>query len=371
MRIKTSWLLLALPTIVAGLILIFLLNYHVPTRVKITLKTNRVAFKVGGESKSTILDLVGLQSVIIEKFESIKLKPESLSPFVHGKDSRAARRASDSLPSGLTISQQPMVIMGKGGRSQSNVSLTGAAAGQRALLSMDSVVAKPSSEITLENTDDPGDLIVRIDNQQSSGKITVTEPIKLAIDQCNIVGVKGNLNTDEPLTLKAKLQRDSSIEFNGQQDSLLLTITVPTEKATGLFPQGRIPVSAIKFERLDGQRGNVMSSLVKGTSCEITYPDYQDKIDKVTVSNPDFLSLDTLENFSIEEITYNPEPNGVSMTLHGVAGKITSGSSDYNKDHRLTLYQVLWNNYKVVALFVVLCWVTGTTAGFYKFFKEK
>lgn len=370
MRIKTSWILLALPTFVAGLILIVLLNWHIPTRIGIVLKTDRVVFKVGGEDKSTILDSMGLRSVIVEKFESIKLKPESLTPFARSSDSRNPVSRSGVSSRALTITQHPVVITSKEGRSQSNVALTGIEDGQRTLLSMDSVIARPSSEVTLENTDDL-DLIVRVDGQQTSGKITVVEPIKLAIDHCEIAGITSNLNLDEPLALKAKLLRDSSIEFNGQQDSLILTVTVPTEKATSLFPQGRIPVTAIKFERFDGQSGKLLSSLLKDSSCEITYPDYQDKLDKVSVKNPDFLSVDYLQSFYIEEITYSPEQKGISMRLQGIADKVKSGSPDYSRDHRLTVYHALWNNYKVVALFAALCWVAGTTAGFYKFSKEK
>jgi hypothetical protein len=371
MRIKTSWILLALPTIVAGVILIVLLNWHLPTRIKVTLKTERTVFKIGGEDKSTILDSVGLRSIIIEKFDNVKLKPESLELFTPTKDSNSILHPRGGSSGSLIIKQQPVVITGKNGRSQSNVSLSGAEGGQRGLLAMDSVSAKPSSEVTLENTDDPNDLIVHVNGQQSSGRITVAEPIKLAIDQCEVAGVVGDLNLDEPLTLRAKLLRDSSIEFNSQRDSLILTITVPNEKATNLFPQGRIPVTAIKFERLDGQTGRITSSLLRGSNCEIIYPDYQDKIDKVTINSPDFLSVDYLQNFNIEEITYNPEEKGVSMVLQGVADKVTSGSAEYYKDHRLTIYNALWHNYKVVALFAVLCWVAGTTAGFYKFFKEK
>jgi hypothetical protein len=367
-KIKTSWILLALPTIVAGPVLIVLLNWHLPTHIKVALKTDRVVFKVGGEDKSIILDSVGLKSIIIEKFESVKLKPESLIPVTRGRDSGVLSHP----PSGaLAVRQQPIIITGKEGRSQSNVTLTSMESGQRGLLSMDLVNANPSSEVTLENTDDLDDLIVRVDGQQSSGKITVAVPIKLDINQCNIAGISENSGLNGPLTLRAKLLRDSSIEFNSQQNSMILTVTVPTEQATSLFPQGRIPVTAIKFERLDGQNGKVVSSLLKDSNCEITYPDYQDKIEKVTVSSPDFLSLDYLRNFDIEEITYNPEQKGISMALQGIADKVTSGSSDYNKDHRLTIYNVLWHNYKVVALFAALCWVAGTTVGFYKVFKGK
>lgn len=80
--------------------------------------------------------------------------------------------------------------------------------------------------------------------------------------------------------------------------------------------------------------------------------------------------MDHLQDFSIEEMTYNPDKKGISVRLLGIANKITTGSPAYSKDRRLTVYDALWNNYKVIAVFAVLCWVAGTTAAFYKFFKE-
>lgn len=366
MATRKRWLLLALPTIVTGGILIVLLNWHIPTRIKIALKTNRVVFKVGGENKSMVLESVGLRSIIIERFESVKLRPENLTRVSRGKDSRVAGpQSSPSVP--VRIKERPITITANAGTSQSNVTFK--ITEGRGLLSMDSVSAKTASEVTIENTGDPDDLIIRVDGQQTSGNITTAGPVTLALNQCQVAGLTDNVDRDEPLTMEAKLLKDSSIEFSGQQDSVILTVTVPKEKATNLFPQGSIPVTAIKFERLEGETGQVISSLAKNTTCEITYPEYEGKIEKVTTSSPDFLSLNKLESFQIEEITSDWEQKAISITLQGIADKVTTGSSDYVRDRRLTVYDALWNNYKAIALFAGLCWVAGTTAALYKLLK--
>lgn len=367
MKTKTSWFVLALPTLVAALTIGVFLNWHLPTRVKIVLTTDRVVFKIAGDDKYGVLDSVGFTSITLENFESVKLTPESLKTFDSGRESGSANLSSRNGSTAIAIAARPVVISGKQERTNANVTL--ATIDQGALLAIDSINVRRAAEVTLVSTPDPGDVTLRVDGQHSSGKITVVGPITIAFAHCDVAGITSNLNLDEPVTLQTKLVRDSSIEFTGQPKSLILTVSVPTEKTSRLFPQERIPVSDINFERLE-DNGKVVSTLVKDT-CEISYPDYQDKFVKEVVSSPDFLVLDHLQNFSIEEMTYDAKKPGISMTMQGVVDKVTSGSPDYPKDLRLTIYDALWNNHKVVALFAVLCWVAGTTAAFQKLFKEK
>lgn len=354
---------------VAAIILIAILNWHIPTRVRISLTTDKVFLNTGGKDNATILDSVGLKSIVIEKFATIKLKPEIISLSKHETPRGAAQNVAKAT-SNLTIAHLPIVITPRNGRSQSNVTLSADASDPRALLVIDAINAKPSTEVTLETTEDPGDLILRVDGQRSSGSIAVAVPFKLAVDQSEIAGIRGPLDLSKPLTLKGRLFRDSLLQFDSQEASLILTVTVPAGNSTALLPQGHMLITAIKFEQLDGQSGKILSALTKDSTCEISYPDYEDKMGKATITKPDFLWLEGLQTFSIEEITYNPDKKGISLKLLGVANKITSGSPEYSKDHRLTIYNAIWNNYKVIAIFAVLCWVAGATVALNKFFKE-
>jgi hypothetical protein len=358
---KTSRLiLLAMPTLIAGIVIMVILNWHVSTRVRIALTTDRMSFKVGGQDKATILDSVGLKSVVIEKFETVKLRPESLS--LVGSD-KVTNRASS-----VAITQSPVVITAREGRAQSNVTLAADSDGARAPLVIDALNAKPSTEVFVESSEDPNDLILRVEGQQSAGSIAISEPFRIAVDQSEIAGVRGSMDLTQPLTLKARLIRNSMADFTSE-DGLILTVTVPTENSTALLPQGHVLITTIKFEQLDEESGKSLSSLTRDIPCEVSYPDYDGKVAKVTLMRPDFLWLNDLENFTIEELTYTPGKKGISVKLLGVASKITSGSPEYSVDHRLTVYDTLWNNHKVVALFVVLCWVAGATASLYKLSK--
>lgn len=365
MKKKRKLILLALPTALAAIVLLLILNWHIPTRVRVNLTTDRITFSVGGVDKATILDSVALKTVVLEKFERIKLTPENLE-VLRPESERQHHVATIR----KLVVEAPVVLTPRDARSQSNVTLSVEASDPRALLIIDAINAKAAADVTLETTDDANNLILRVEGQQSSANIGVSVPFKIAIDQSEIKGVKSAQPLTQPLTLRGNALRDSVVEVTGQPTSLVLSVMLPFEDSSALLPQGHVPVTSLKFDRLADEDGKVLSSLTKNTACEISYPDYADKINNVTVTKPDFLWLDELESFTIEELTYSPDKKAMSVKLLGFANKVSSGSPQFVTDHRLTAYNALWNNHKVIAIFAVLCWVSGTTAAFYKFFKE-
>ncbi|HXQ69318.1 MAG TPA: hypothetical protein VN844_02475 [Pyrinomonadaceae bacterium] len=362
---RNKLILLALPTLVVILVLVVILNWHVSTRVRISLTTDKLVLRLAGQEKARILDSVGLKSLVIEKFESIKLNPESLS--VGNLEPGSTKRAGTE----LTIAQRPIVITPRDGRTQSNVTFEADPTLPKSAIMIDSINAQPQSEVSLETTEELTDLILRIDGQRSSGHIGINDRFNLDVDHTSIAGVATRQKESRPATsLSGKLVRASPLEFVSQQDSLVLVLTFPAETSSVLVPQGHLPISLIKFETLDGQSGNTLSSLTKDTEAEISFPDYGQKFTKVVVKKPDFIFLDNLENFSVEELTFNPGKKGILVRLNGVANRISSGSKGYIKDHRLSVYDMIWNDHKVIAIFAVFCWMLGTTGACYKLFKE-
>ena len=76
------------------------------------------------------------------------------------------------------------------------------------------------------------------------------------------------------------------------------------------------------------------------------------------------------EKFRIEEIALNRQNGGIQFRLDGLAGHIRSGPPEFLKDHRLTRFDALWQNPRLVILFSILVWVFPTTLGGYKLYKE-
>jgi len=323
---KINLLLLVLPTALIAMAVLVLLNWHLPTHVKAELTVRRVVFTVGGADKSAVINLLGLKSLFIEKFNLIKFMPESLTLASASTQKPAARTAAAPR---LTSSPQPVIIRPKDERFQSSVSFSGGTNGQPYALAMGDVLAAPSSEVTLETTEDAYDLIMRIDGQHSSGNITAAGPIKVGIDNCEVSGVATYPTGAQSFNLETKLSRDSSVEFDGQPDSLVLTMTVPPDRAASLFPRGSIPIKAIRFEQQSEQGGAVVSSLLK--EGELSNPGFE-KIGKKKIASTDFVSIGGLDKFSIEEVRLDPESKGIALTLQGVADKITTGSPDFKTD---------------------------------------
>lgn len=360
---KTALLLLVLPSVLIGTVVLALLTWRLPTHVRAELTVRRVVFAVGGVDKSAVINSLGLKSLFIEKFNFIKFNPETLTLPSPSSQNPAGRAAAAPRP---TLSPQPVVVRSKDERFQSSVVFSAGAGGQPYPLWMGDVLAAPSSEVTLEITEDAYDLIMRIDGQHSSGNITAAGQIKVGIDNCEVSGVTNYPADKQSVSLEAKLARDSSVEFDGQPDSLVLTMTVPPERASSLFPRGSIPVKAIRFEQQSGQGGAVVSSLLN--EGELSYPGYE-KIGKRSFAATDFVSLGGLDRFSIEEIRLDPEAKGVVLTFQGVAAKVTTGTPDFKVDQRLTAYDAVANNHQVLVLFSIICWVLGTSVGAYKLFK--
>jgi hypothetical protein len=355
---RTTLLLLVMPTALIATAALVLLNWRLPTHIRAELTVRRLVFTVGGADRLALVNSLGLKSLFIEKFNLVKFKPEILtvSPAM-------PERPSAPL---LASSPQPVVIRPKDERFQSSVRFSGGEDRQTYPLAIGDVMAAPSSEVTLETTEDANDLIMRIDGQHSSGNFTTAGLIKVDIDNCEVSGVANQPAEEQSFNLVAKLVRDSSVEFDGQLDSLVLTITVPPERVSSLFPRGSIPVKAIRFEQQSEQGGDVVSSILK--EGELWYPGFEN-VEKRKIVPTDFVSLDGLDKFSIEEVRLDPESKGVVLMLQGVADKITTGTPDFKVDQRLTAYDIVSNSHQMLALFGVCCWAFATSLGAYKLFK--
>jgi len=126
-------------------------------------------------------------------------------------------------------------------------------------------------------------------------------------------------------------------------------------------------VISLDFTRQD-ESGNPVTALVEDGV--ITYPDYPGS-ERLVVKASDFIRLDRLEKFRIEEIALDPEQKGIRLRLHGIAGHIRTGSAGFAEDHRLTGLDTLWKNPGLMVLLCIMVWLLPTVAGGYKLYKEE
>jgi hypothetical protein len=171
----------------------------------------------------------------------------------------------------------------------------------------------------------------------------------------------------DSLTYRAQLpQHSPTIEITGQPRSLILTVVIPPEETPKLFSKGGIPVTALDFTRQNA-RGDRETTLVKDG--EITYPDYP-KITKVSFKASELVGLDRLQRFHITEVALDPAYQGIRFRLDGIAAHVRTGSPAFSNDHRLSRFDILWQNHRWIVLFSIVLWMFPTTAGGYGLYKE-
>ncbi len=359
-------LFLTLPTLVVVAAVLALMNWRIPTHVQIELTVDRVVFTLGGTGAAStpILKSVRFQSITVEKFARIELEPEKLdvadpSEYILADNRYLAWKS-------LTITP-PVVITAKDETLQPAVTLESA---RDTAGSLDKVWAMPGAVVTLEvRGSRTEDLTVKLDQEESSIGLSFSGPFQLITDYCRISGISKLPYSADSLTYRAELpNRNSRVKITGQPGSLILILKILPEKVIDLFYKDGIPVTALDFTHLD-ETGKVSTTLVKDKAGEIIYPDYL-KVEKVFFKAPDYISLDQLDKFQIEEIALDTEHKGIKLRLNGITGRLRTGSREFPKDQRLTLFDTFWQDSRLVILFSIIVWVLPTTVGGYRLYKE-
>ena len=101
----------------------------------------------------------------------------------------------------------------------------------------------------------------------------------------------------------------------------------------------------------------------------IPYLDYPGMA-RVSFKRPDFIVLSRFRQFRIEAIALNLASWGMRLHLRGVAGQIWTGPHAFQNDRRLTRFDTLWRNTRLMVLASVVVWVFPTTVGAYRLYKE-
>lgn len=364
-------LLLTIPTIVVVVVVVILMNWRVATRINVDLTVNRAVFTVGGDEATAILNgSLRFQSLTIEQFADITFSPEQLQVA----DPAQYLPSEDKYPAeawtALSVSP-PLVIRGPDQTLQPAITLENSSSEGTHAGGLDVVRVKPDAQVILElRGDRVEDLTIQAQGQESFATVSMPEWFQLITDYSQVSGLSGfPYQNEASLTYRATLPEKSPlIEITSQPDSLALLLSVAPENEEDFFYQGGISVTALEFVR-QGLQGDIESTLIQGVEGSVSYPEYPG-IEPVTFSSPDFLGLDELDRFRIEEIALDSEQQGIRFRLSGAAGHIRTGSREFPSDHRLTRFDVLWQSSKLAILFAIVVWVFSTTLGGYKLYKE-
>lgn len=358
-RIHT-FLLLTLPTLVVIVSALVLMNWRILTRVQVDLTVSRAIFTLGGSEWTQVLNSVGFESITLEKFGRIEFSPEKLEV--------AAPGLSDQTMTSWTSLKvtPPVIITGEDERLQPAVTFETAELGQTIAGTLDQIWATPGARVTVAvKGAKKAVLTIAVERHESSAAISTHGPFKMIIDYCQVGGIAALPHQADSLTFRTQLPNHSrQVRITSYGRSMVFILTIDQRKATELFPKDGIPVTALDFSR-QNIKGAPSTALIKDG--ELIYPDYP-KIEKVSFRASDFVCLDRLD-ILIKEMLLDPKHKGIRFVLDGVA-HVRTGSSEFPRDHRLTIFDTLWQNSRLMTIFSIIAWVFATTVGGYRLYKE-
>ena len=362
--------LLLLPTVICLGIGILLMNWRIPTHIRLSCTVDRVTFTVdspdqsGGNETVTgsyILDSMSITSITIQRFSNLIFYPDHLQV--------ADATQYDAFQGGYPASAwrilnftPPLEMKGYDEVLQPAVTIEAASPDGNGVGTLERVFARSGSEITVEAQ--TRDVRIRIYGQQPSAILAPHRLFQLIADQVQVLNVLQAPFDSPSLTYKASLpDRNPHIEIAGHPGSLALFLTTAAASTSDPF-SSKIPVSTIDFthQAVDGNR---VTSLVDNGA--MTYPDYPG-IGEIPIRKGDFIGLDRLQRFQIEEMTLIPD-KGIELQLNGIAEEIRLGSADFHRDRRLSRFDALWQMlpFQVIGL---LAWFFSTALMVSKFFSR-
>ncbi|NIT60270.1 MAG: hypothetical protein GWN00_29900 [Aliifodinibius sp.] len=241
-----------------------------------------------------------------------------------------------------------------------------------ALGTLDPIRANHGSVVTLEITGKPYPAItIELQGKDASAilsaVLSITQPFQLITDYTKVNGIAELLYQEEnSLTYRIQLREDSPFVLFTGTGSLRFKMQIPLQETANFFSTVAIPISALDFTRQDGAGNRVSAVFENG---EISYPDYPN-IEKVSFEAPDFIGLDRLEQFYIKNISLDPLLKGMRFQLGGVAGHVVTKSGPFLKDCRLSKFDTLWQNPRLIILLSIIVWVFPTSIGAYRLYKN-
>ncbi len=153
-------------------------------------------------------------------------------------------------------------------------------------------------------------------------------------------------------------------------EAKVLAVSIrPVAGATEALEGGTsIPITAINLFK-QSRIGDRVSTLTEKQEAVITYPDYAD-LPAVKIVSPDLLAMDDLDRVVITQIEWSTTAPGIRLVLDGRVGHVASMSGKFQRDHRVSQYDRLTHNTKLMAVLAILGWVVPTLIGARKFVKE-
>jgi hypothetical protein len=368
-QVRPFWLL-SLPTIIVAMIVTGLMLWSIPAIVQVELTTKRIEFVVDSAQVQgkAILGPLDARSVAIDKFTTISFEPET---FEVADPSQYDMKIDDFPPPAwkpLRLASANITLAAKDSTRHPRVTVEGPNRNGLPTIRLDPIVVAPAAHVTLEaRGEKTSGLTIKIAGQEGF-KLPVHEPVKLTAQHTEVRGIADvPFQDNEELTYRIRLpDRASWIEIAASPDGLVVSPTFPPSQPATTILSG-VPVTTMEFTE-QGPSGDQVSALTgKGT---ITFPDYP-HLDKVSISEHEAIGLERLDRFTIEQVTFAPGGDAMSLVGNGMAKQIRTKTGQLLPiKHHLTAFDALWHSPQLAVFFAIVVWVFPTTLGAYRLWKE-
>lgn len=372
-----GYLWLIVPTLLVLMLVPVLMAWPVPTHVQVELTADRLEFDLdrmeGGWTN--LLGPLEFETVTFMRFAQVTVNPKS----VEVADPKQYDFEKDAYPTSawrsVTLAQESLDLVAGDAVRHPTVTIRGEpTAHQRTSHSggrLDSIAVSARSRITLERAVGSGtSLTAEIRAERPKATLTPVPVFQVVTRHTAVRGATvPSIADPEGMTLRmsAKPSRPTVI-VEGDAGALAMTVRPLGGDADVLQGSDAVAITAIDLSK-QGSTGGRVSALTEKQEATIRYPAFPD-LPVVHLAAPDYLALEQLDRFAIKQLEWSSKAPGIRLVLDGIAGHVASKSGAFTRDHRLTQFDRLRQNPRLLAILAVLGWVVPTVIGARKLFKE-
>lgn len=347
---------LALPTLALVPLVVASTFWRVPTRIQIELETSRIAITPGGEKSAEILNRsVPFSSLGIEQCASVRFTAEKLEMADPRQPVPGAGDWREIIPAG------PVKLACQDPAARLTLKPPPGPAGASLGL-LDTLRVAPGSQVILEVS--PGRepaLSLNIETPQTLN-LALGSEVDIVTDHIEPEGLVVPFSGDL-LTWRARLPEAlRTLEVASGERGLVLMITPPRDQAAQLFREPLdLPLSSLELLE-EGLDGALTTSLRDKAS--LSYPEYPD-IPAVTIERNEAIGLGGFSKARLTDLGFDGVKGVLRVRFDGIAGRATSKSGEFSRDHRLTRYHTFRHDWRWELAVLAAVWlVTTTWAGF-------
>ncbi len=354
-KLRHAVLFILLPTMVISATALALMGWRLPTRVQLDLVVDRMSFAVAGDQPVDFpAQPLKFRVLSIENYDQIRFSPERFT-LGSSEDPGAAvtSRLGEVTLSGATDAIPVLTIASADRQAR--------AAGR-----LESIALTPGCEVTLQAANSGGpSLTVRVDGEDLSTNVLPMGTLDLSATGTSMVGGNRRASDANALHMRVTLPPHAPyLAVQGERRPFVVSATLDSTEPISLA----VGVRIARAEFLKQGRAGAPETAVVAPG-QIGYPDYPG-IAAIALRTTDLVGVGDLRDVSLSRLKLDPERGGLELRLEGVAGKIDIVSAGARRDHRLSLFDMLWHGTRTAVLFAILVWGVAVSIGAYRLYRE-